>query len=181
MEAAISPVENTVKATTKSRLAEIEAFLNRNLVSQAMEGLLGLLRGLPYEELSLARPDIEGLIDRFLPKRRRDLLAALDVRVRGGSANTSTGQGTSIRAGYGADRKRSADPIQPLIPKDPESKALEYAVRFNTLRDKHIFQWNTAYRDTINYVFKDMVASRDTPEEASTRARVCCSALVLTL
>lgn len=151
-----------MKATTKSQLAGIEAYLNRNLASQAMDGLSDLLRSLPYEELSLARPDIEALIDRFLPKRKRHLRKALEVRLRGGSGSARATQ-------VAAPGRQAPAAIQPLISDDPASKALEYAVRLNSLRDKHIFQWNTAYRETINYIFKDMLTKRPALDEANGR------------
>lgn len=154
---------------TQSRLAEIEAFLNRNLAAQAMEALAGLLRTLPYEELSLARPDIEGLVNRFLPKRRRDLLSALERRLHGGRVELS---GAHVPTGtYRSGGTRSRGVSQPLIAHDPAARGLDYSVRLNTLRDKHIFQWSTAYRETINYIFKDMVAAGDTLEQFDSRTK----------
>lgn len=154
---------------TQGRLAEVEAFLNRNLAAQAMDALMALLRTLPYEDLSLARPDIEGLIQRFLPKRRRDLLNALDRRFRGGSVDASVAHAPSSTHNTAGTRERGAG--QPLLAHDPAARGLDYSVRLNALRDRHIFQWSTAYRETINYIYKDMVAAGDTLEQFDARTK----------
>ena len=134
-----------------------------------MNGLSDLLRSLPFEELSLARPDIEALINRFLPKRKRDLQHALEVRLRGGSGSARAIQ-------VAAPGRQAPAAIQPLIADDPASKALEYSVRLNTLRDKHIFQWNTAYRDD-QLIFKDMLTKRAAPDDAEERGRAVAGLL----
>ena len=91
-----------MKATTKSQLAGIEAYLNRNLASQAMDGLSDLLRSLPYEELSLARPDIEALI------------GALELKARFRSASAGDGQGKEQR-----DKPNLHDPVHDTQNKAP--------------------------------------------------------------
>ena len=70
-------------ASTKSQLARIEAQLNQNLATLAMDSLSNVLRRLPYEELALAKPDVEALINRFFPKRQRELRRILVERLEG--------------------------------------------------------------------------------------------------
>ena len=60
-----------MNASTKIQLQEIEAYLNRNLMAAAMDSASKLLATIPLEELKLARPDVEPLIDRFLHKQTR--------------------------------------------------------------------------------------------------------------
>ncbi len=130
---------------------------------------MGLLRTLPYEDLSLARPDIEGLIQRFLPKRRRDLLSALDRRLRGAAVGPPAAHAPASGHETVGTRERGAG--QPLLAQAPAARGLDYSVRLNALRDRHIFQWSTAYRETINYVFKDMVGADDTLEQFDARTK----------
>lgn len=146
-----------MNASTRSQLAEIEALLNRNLPSKAMGNLASLLRHLPYEELLLARPDIDVLVSRFLHKRQRELRSALEARLRGASRPSKYSATPTIPRRSGAGSAH-------VIPDDPNAKPLEYSVRLNLLRDKHIFRWSTAYRENINYIFKDLRLARRSRE-----------------
>ena len=65
---------------------------------------------------------------------------------------------------------RSADNAlgQRVIGEEQDPKRLEYSVRLNELRSRHIFQWSTAYRETITYMFKELrlALSAPGPEDA---------------
>ena len=159
-------------ASTQSQLAGIEAQLNQNMASLAMDRLSTLLRRLPYEELALAKPDVEALINRFFPKRRRELRLILRERLEGASRVKSHSFAESF-ADKPSTAPRSADHAlrQRVIPEEQGSKRIEYSVRLNDLRDRHIFQWSTAYRETINYMFKELrlALSAPGPEDAQLR------------
>ena len=156
-------------ASTKSQLARIEAQLNQNLATLAMDSLGNMLRRLPYEELALAKPDVEELINRFFPKRRRELRVILGERLQGASRVKRHSVAESF-ADKPSTAPRPADNAlgQRVIAEDQDSKRLEYSARLNDLRDRHIFQWSTAYRETITYMFKELrlALSAPGPEDA---------------
>ena len=153
-------------ASTKSQLARIEAQLNQNLATLAMDSLSNVLRRLPYEELALAKPDVEALINRFFPKRQRELRRILVERLEGAKRH-SLAESFSDKP---STAPRSADNAlgQRVIGEEQDPKRLEYSVRLNELRSRHIFQWSTAYRETITYMFKELrlALSAPGPEDA---------------
>ena len=157
-------------ASTKSQLARIEAQLNQNLATLAMDSLGNMLRRLPYEELALATPDVDALINRFFPKRRRELRVILGERLDGASRVTRHSVAESFADKPSTTAPRPADNAlgQRVIAEDQDSKRLEYSARLNELRDRHIFQWSTAYREIINYMFKELrlALSAPGPEDA---------------
>jgi hypothetical protein len=141
-----------VNAATKSQLAEIDANLNRNLADQAMRNLIALVRRLSYEELTLAMPDVEALVARFLHKRQRELRSVLQSRLSAG-----VGTPTAVRDGAAQPRVGTSD--HHAYDNRVGAKTSEYTARLNELRDRHIFQWSTSYRETVNYLFKDLTAT----------------------
>lgn len=137
--------------TTSGTLVELDALLNRNEVAAAQALLESLLKRLSIEELELKRPDIDGLIARFLRKRRRELETVLAERLRplghgGEPAKRDAASGLQVpgteNAAATSDSGRTAD----------------YVRRLNLLRDRHIFRWNLEYRETVGFIFKDLLA-----------------------
>ena len=153
-------------ASTKSQLARIEAQLNQNLATLAMDSLSNMLRRLPYDELALTKPDLEALINRFFHKRQRELRRILVERLEGAKRH-SLAESFSDKP---STAPRSADNAlgQRVIGEEQDPKRLEYSVRLNELRSRHIFQWSTAYRETITYMFKELrlALSAPGPEDA---------------
>jgi hypothetical protein len=134
----------TTEGSTRQDLAEIAALVDANLVGQAQERLTALVRHLPRQSLELLSPELRGLVERFQKQRRRDLAALLDLAL----ARPTTAV-TAVRA-----RPITATPT---MASDPEADRVErYALRLADLRDRHIFQWTTFYRETVGYVFRDL-------------------------
>ena len=113
-------------------IAEVASLLDRNRANQAMSQLAELIDGLGPERLQLLSPDLRGLIDRFYRKKKRDLQRRLETRLGRDTATDSL-----------------------------ESVSADYANRLDSLREGHIYQWNTHYRETIDYILKDLL--RHTP------------------
>ena len=101
-----------------------------------MQSLSDVINRLPMARLELLAPDIRVLIGRFYHKRRRDLTAQLNARL----------------SGIGVQVPRQT----PLSPTGIPLPIVDYSHRLDELRDKHIFQWNTFYRDTLEYILKDL-------------------------
>jgi hypothetical protein len=134
-------------------LAEVDAHLNRNEAAAAMERLATLIGSMPKQDLELARPDIEQLLSRFFPKRRRVLEQLLQARL-GRPPQSDSHRYPMTEPVTRTERGAAAGQVSAPT---AEAKRAEYSERLNTLRDRHIFQWSTAYRDTVTYVFKDLL------------------------
>ncbi len=66
-------------------ISEVLSLLDRNQANSAVLRLTELIDSLGRERLSLLSPDLRRVIDRFYPKKRRDLLEHLDKRLAGTS------------------------------------------------------------------------------------------------
>lgn len=92
----------------------------------------------------LVSPDLEVLIARFLPKRKKQLTVALENALAIAKRPTLP---TVVRA--------NAQPAPTPLPTDIQL----YTKRLDELRDFHIFQWATYYRDVIGYIFKNLLST----------------------
>ena len=91
-------------------------------------------------ELSDWRPDIIRIVNEFTKKSRKELLEVLDGRNQG---HSDPGQ---RKAGIArAPKSPSISPTSPL--------ATEFRYALDELRERHIFQWSTFYRDCLDSHF----------------------------
>ena len=120
-------------------LAEVVSLLDHNRANDAMIRLEELIGGLGPERLQLLSPDLRNVIDRFYPKKKRDLQRRLDARLGLEDSTSSTHDTEAILA------------------ETLENIRADYGGRLDLLREHHIFQWNTYYRETIGYIFKDLM------------------------
>lgn len=91
-------------------------------------------------ELSDWRPDIDRIVNEFTKKPRRELLEILDGRCHG---RVAFGQG---------DTTATVPPESPAL--SPTSGLVDdYRKALDDLRERHIFQWKTFYRDCLDSYF----------------------------
>ncbi|WP_423761202.1 hypothetical protein [Burkholderia sp. NLJ2] len=117
--------------------------IDNNLVGGASEELSGLMKATPKDSLVLLQPDLTMLISRFQKKRRRILLEELQWRL------THIHQlPTTVPFDLN---------IEAALPQGRQAAMLSkrYSARLDELRDRHIFQWATYYRDTFLFIFGD--------------------------
>lgn len=161
---------------TQAALDAVDAYLNRNEATRAMERLVDLISQLPVDDLVLARPDIEKIIGRFYQKKQRDLRLLLDRRLAlrdAGRGNLDAGRQESS-----SSRRTATKPGRPISDeRSVDSVRAEYARQLAELRDHHIFQWNGAYRETVGYLFKDLRSFGEVSGSASPYLAVAATAL----
>ena len=102
--------------------------------------LKDLIGQMGSSELSDWRPDILRIVDEFTKKPRKELLAILDGR--------NPGRSDSGRREAGVARSPESPSISPASP-----LATEFRHALEELRDRHIFQWSTFYRDCLDSYF----------------------------
>lgn len=95
------------------------------------------------ETLTLLSHDLKEVLVTFEKKRRRALTDLLESVLSGRKINSS------------AHVNQVAEATAAVL----EGR---YSGRLNELRDKHIFQWTTFYRDNIAYIYKDAIGSMST-------------------
>lgn len=113
-----------------------------------------LIAELGPERLQLLSPDIRALINRFYPKRKRDLHHYLAIRLGKAPVNRFRPLAGVIDDG------------------SPTNVRADYARRLDALRDHHIFQWSTHYRETIHYVFRDLLQRAQLSDSPVTLLRI---------
>jgi hypothetical protein len=105
------------------------------------EALLGaLIADNPARMVQDYENDLQAVIDRFLPKRKKRLLALLECRldlVRSASTGTDTRRAT-----------RGGTVDEPALGRF----SLSLGERYGNLSANHIFQWGTHYRDQIREI-----------------------------
>lgn len=125
--------------------------LNKSLNSvEAEQRTRLLLDRMTEDELATAAEAIRGVIDNFLPKRKRILTEALQVRLNRPGPET---------AGDPAARPAAAPCSVDLRGQQQFSRSLCRTIRnrLDELRDRYIFQWSTWYRDLASEVFEKAV------------------------
>lgn len=118
-----------------AELQEVRTLLQKANPSDAEARLRSLLGRIDDEVLAESRELVVKTIDEFLPKRRKDLIAAFNQRqsvMLNGSYVPLEGDGAVV-AGKGEEFQN------------------RLATRLDDLSDHHIFQWATAYRDVVRW------------------------------
>lgn len=121
-------------STIEERLTEIRSRMDGGERDWPERRLTELMENMGPVELADWRADIEMLVGKFLPKRRRNLLKIYQDRVGGAVRTTTETQGPPVSyVGIG-----------------PESVLVrDFERTLQDLRDHHIFQWSTFYRDGL--------------------------------
>ena len=102
--------------------------------------LKDLIDQMGSSELSDWRPDILRIVDEFTKKPRRELLAILDRQIQG---HSDSGQS---KAGIASPSESpSISPTSALV--------TDFRHALDDLRERHIFQWKTFYRDCLDSHF----------------------------
>lgn len=91
-------------------------------------------------ELSDWRPDIVRIANEFTKKPRRELLETLDGQIQGHSDSGQSKSGTAK-----SPKSPSISPTSALV--------TEFRHALDELRERHIFQWSTFYRDCLDSYF----------------------------
>ena len=150
----------TAPTNNEARLREIERELRLGHAEQPQKMLVALMSHMRRETLAEWKPTLEPVIDRFQPKRRRELRDFLDRRISGRPA--------SVRA-------PAASPaylVGPEIGEADHDLALlhedaEFREELGQLSRKHIFQWATRYRDCLFPHFDHCLARMEAEGSAS--------------
>ena len=130
-------------STIEKRLTEIGHMLAQGLGDDPERKLEALIGEMDSDQLSEWRPEIEESIGKFWPKRRKNLseilerkTAKVDPRKASDRKDLSTPSTRRTPA-----RTRVAEP-------DPDL-ATDFRRALDELRERHIFQWSTFYRDCL--------------------------------
>ena len=119
----------------------------RDVPERLLKDLIGQMGP---SELSDWRPDIVRIVNDFQKKRRRNLLKILDDRNREGS-----GSGRSEASNAKVPEFRSVSPTSTLV--------TEFRNALDELRERHIFQWSTFYRDCLELYFGRFLDAMEYP------------------
>ena len=112
--------------------------------------LMDLIGQMGASELSDWRPDIVRIVNEFQKKRRGNLLKILDGRNRGRS---DSGQ---RKAGIvESPESPSISPTSTLV--------TDFRHALDDLRERHIFQWSTFYRDCLDSYFGRFLRAMERP------------------
>ena len=71
----------SASGNTRQILASVHAKLDSTAMGEAESLLTGLIASASIEELAIVAPDLREAIDRFFPKRKRNLLGLLETRL----------------------------------------------------------------------------------------------------
>jgi len=129
----------------EATLAECEDLISRNEVNRAHESLLELIQYESRHDLGRLQGTLEEIIGRFLPKRRRALSQAIQLRLGPNEDPPKDTRNASARSATGLHRGG----IQGY-----EASVIG---RLDNLSAWHIFQWSTYYRDELRAVLADTV------------------------
>lgn len=126
----------SASGNTRQILASVHAKLDSTAMGEAESLLTGLIASASIEELAIVAPDLREAIDRFFPKRKRNLLGLLETRLSRSTPKKNQSPSTRLS----------------IATLDLE----DYELRLNKLQTSHIFQWATYYRDTAGFIYKDL-------------------------
>lgn len=135
-------------------LAEIERLVESVKLQEAEERLASLIRTMGDDELKAWDADLRVTIDRFLPKRRRNLLRALNERVHPENPRPAL-------------LLRAKPEPEPVVALDVDSLQIEFQDELSDLSKRHIYQWSTFYRDSLSVYFERFLAAARTDETRS--------------
>ena len=131
-------------STIEERLTEIRHWLAKREAARPQRALEDLIGQMDSAELSEWRSEIEGSIRQFQWKRRRDLSKILESK---------TGNGDSGRVTAPATPSKYSLPTaldETRVPAPAPTLAADFQSALDELRERHIFQWSTFYRDCLD-------------------------------
>lgn len=127
---------------TKLEISRVTGLIEQNRVQDAQVALQDLIDGQNRDVLALTSPELRDVIGKFQRKRKRELTLYLES-----SLDDSKSRKPVRNHRYESKFKSSHIPIE------------RYAALLSDLRDHHIFQWATHYREQISFIFSDMLAN----------------------
>ena len=130
--------------TIEALLAEVEENLSRQRIQNAQELLKIILQQCSQVDLRRLHDPVLEIIDRFLPKRRRDLKEIFKIRL-------------------GINEDVIPQPPASAPGKASKNFATSLDERFDELRDWRIFQWSTYYKDELRSLTAETVQLLRTP------------------
>ena len=132
-------------STIEQRITEINHWLATGEAERPDRALEDLIRQMGSAELSEWRPEIQDSIRRFRPKRRRNLSRILESKTGSGDP------GRAPNSDAPSTESILRAPARTHAP-DPEFAA-DFRRALDALRERHIFQWSTFYRDCLSEYF----------------------------
>ena len=130
--------------TIEASLTEIQSRMDGGEREWPERRLTELMEQMGPGELLDWRTDIEMLVDKFYKKRRKNLLKIYQARVDGVGTTTAEIQ----------------EPTVPHFNIEPESALVrDFEHSLQRLRDHHIFQWSTFYREGLARHFEKFVTT----------------------
>ena len=134
-------------STIEQRITEIRHWLAKGEAERPERALEELIRQMGSAELSEWRPEIQDSIQQFRPKRRRNLSRILESKAGGGdSARVPDRDAPSTKS-------TSKAPARTHAPAPDPEFAADFRRALDALRQRHIFQWSTFYRDCLSEYF----------------------------
>ena len=130
-------------STIEERITEIGHWLDKGEAGRPERELETLIRQMRSAELSEWRREIEDSIQRFRPKRRRNLSKILESKTGNGDPGRVPGANAPSTKSTPREPARTLDPAA-----DPEVAA-DFRRALDALRERHVFQWSTFYRDCL--------------------------------
>ena len=126
--------------TIDDELTQINHLLAKGEAERPERKLTDLIRQMDSLSLAEWRPEIEKSIGRFRPKRRRDLSRVLESK---------TGAGDTWKETEDKRTSSAREPAAPYTVAPVADLAADFRVALDELRERHIFQWATFYRDCL--------------------------------
>ncbi|WP_448120966.1 hypothetical protein [Xanthomonas arboricola] len=118
-------------------LLQLQGYVEKTSWGEAHAAFREILDTANREQLRLLEPILRRLADQFHNRKRRDLTDSLNHQ------------------------------LQPPAPIECDELLVTWREYLDGLRDKHIFQWNTFYRERIQYILNDAYGRlHDAPERA---------------
>ena len=130
--------------TIEASLTEIQSRLDGAEREWPEQRLTELLEQMGPAELSDWRTDIQALIDKFHKKRRKNLQQIYEDRI--GASGTA--------------EEEIREPAASYVTIGPESALVrDFECTLQELRERHIFQWSTFYRDGLARHFEQFITT----------------------
>ena len=140
-------------STIEDRLTEIGHGLAKGEAQRPEQELEALIRQLDTAKLVEWSPEIQALIQRFRPQRKKRLSRCLEARTQDAGPARPLSSRPSPK---GVDRLPAPDP----------ELAADFRLALETLRERHIFQWSTFYQDCLTeYLGRYLEATRRRPHD----------------
>ena len=130
--------------TIEDTLTQIQHAIARAERSVPQSQLEELITQMSAQQFVAYKVDIMNLVNNFQKKKKRDLLRVLNAKFSGSATLTDPA----------SEKPRSATPVStPRRPTITPQLALEFRQALDDLGARHIFQWNTFYRDCLAHYF----------------------------